>query len=161
MARRKKDSIQKEPWFKELEQLVREHPLVVLRFDSEELEAISNTQRGMNSFSIAFPHWLLQELRPPTACLLLTRDYCKKKKAYFSLAVGKSPVTTLDSRLMIESARPIAPNKEESLIGLVTEKRFATDLRNRFQEPSTIGPPLARTECTLNQQVGRSRRKQK
>ena len=138
MVSKKEDSTQKEPWLKNLEQLVRKHPLAVLRFDSEELEIISQTQRGMNSFSIAFPHGLLQELRPPTACLLLTKDYRKEEKAYFGLAVRKSPVTTFDSRLMIESARPIAPNKEESLIALVTEKRFATDLRNRFKNQAQL-----------------------
>ena len=145
MVSKKEDSTQKEPWLKDLEQLVRKHPLVVLRFDSGELEAISNTQRGMNSFSIAFPHGLLQELRPPTACLLLTKDYRKEEKAYFGLAVRKSPVTTLDSRLMIESARPIAPKNEESLIALVTEKHFATDLRNRFknQTPLVLSPALS------------------
>lgn len=138
MASKKEKSTQKELWFNKLEELVRNHPLVVLRFDSEESEAISNTRRGMNSFSIAFPHELLQGLRLPTACLLLTKNYYEKKKAYFSLAVRKGPVTTFDSRLMIESARPIIPNEEKSLIALVTEKRFATDLRNRFKNQAQL-----------------------
>ena len=84
------------------------------------------------SFSIALPRATLRELRVPTACLLITEDHRGKKKTYFSSAVGKSPVTTFDSRLMIESARPIAPNGEESIIALVTDKRFASDLRSRL-----------------------------
>ena len=45
---------------------------------------------------------------------------------------GKSLVTTFESRLMIENARPIVPDGEESIMALVTDRRFASDLRNRL-----------------------------
>ena len=120
-------------WFKKLEQLVRKHPLAVLRLDSEQQELLSSRIRSeTNSFSIALPRATLRELRTPTACLLITEDRRGKKKTYFCSAAGKSPVTTFESRLMIENARPIAPDGEESIIALVTDKRFASDLRSRL-----------------------------
>ena len=122
-----------EHWLKKLEQLVRRHPLAVLRLDSEQQETLfSRTNSETFSFSIALPRATLRELRVPTACLLITEDHQGKKKTYFGSATRKSPVTTLDSRLMIENARQITPDEERSITALVTDKRFASDLRNRL-----------------------------
>ena len=124
----------RERWFKKLEQLVRKHPLAVLRLDSEQQGLLSSRMRSETiSFSIALPRATLRELRVPTACLLITEDHQGKKKTYFSSALGKSSVTTFESRLMIENARPIAPDGEESIMALVTDRRFASDLRGRMR----------------------------
>ena len=123
----------REHWLKKLEQLVRKHPLAVLRLDSEQQETLSSRAGGETiSFSIALPRAALRGLRVPTTCLLITENHRGKKKTYFGSATGKSPVTTLESRLMIENARPIAPDGEESIMALVTDRRFASDLRNRL-----------------------------
>lgn len=128
----------REHWFKKLEQLVRKHPLAVLRLDSEQQELLSSGIRSETiSFSIALPRAALRELRVPTACLLITEDQ-GRKKTYFSSATGKSPVTTFESRLMIENVRPIIPDGEESIIALVTERRFASDLRSRLGIPKRL-----------------------
>ncbi len=129
----KRESAMQEHWLKKLEQLVRKHPLAVLRLDSEQHETLSSqTSSETISFSIALPRATLRELRVPTACLLITEDHRGKKRTYFGSAVGKSPVTTFESRLMIGNARPIAPDEEESIIALVTDKHFASDLRRRL-----------------------------
>lgn len=145
----------REHWFKKLEQLVRKHPLAVLRLDSEQQELLSSRIRSeTNSFSIALPRATLRELRIPTACLLITEDHRGKKKTYFSSATGKSPVTTFDSRLMIENARPIALDGEESIMALVTDRRFASDLRRPPGKPGAPSPSFTHAERTSGRQAG-------
>ena len=77
----------RERWFKKLEQLVRKHPLAVLRLDSEQQGLLSSRMRSETiSFSIALPRATLRELRVPTACLLITEDHQGKKKDVFQFS---------------------------------------------------------------------------
>ena len=138
MAGKQESAGEKETWLSELEAFVRRRPLAVLRFDGEEWETISRRLGETGSFSIAFLRATFQDLEMPSVCLLLTADCHGKEKTYFGLALRKSPIMTLESRLTIESVRPIGPDKEESVLALMTERRFAGSLRERLRNQARL-----------------------
>ena len=123
---------EKESWLEQLEQVVQKHRLAILQFDSEKWERI--IENGKNSFSFTLPHEVLQDLRTPTACLILAMDRQGKHSTHFGIVISCGRITTLDSRINIKSVHPIAPQRKEQLMALVSTKPFSTYLSNYFSQ---------------------------
>jgi len=127
-----------EDWLTSLKKLVAKKPLVIFRFDNEEWENLRNSRRGVNEFTIARTHSLLEKVRVPTACLLIGTEFGGQSETYFGLLKSRSPVTTLESRLKIANAQTISPSSERELLGLATDKSLATNLRTRLRSRGPV-----------------------
>ncbi len=123
---------EKESWLEQLEQVVQKRRLAVLQFDGEKWERI--IEHGKNSFSFTLPYEVLQDLRTPTACLILAGGRQGKQSMHLGVVISRGRITTLDSRINIKSVHPIAPQRKEQLMALVTTKPFSTYLNNYFNQ---------------------------
>ena len=51
-------------WLDTLKEYAEQHPIVVLRFTSDEWESLTNSRRGVGEFTIALPHALVRGVKP-------------------------------------------------------------------------------------------------
>lgn len=125
-------------WLDQLRALVADHSLVILRFTGEEWGGIVNARRGIGHFTVARSHASLEHVRAPTACLIFAEDDFEEAQAHFALLSGRTPVSTLDSRVTIERAHELFPSTGQELLDLVTDRALATDLRKRLAERQNV-----------------------
>ena len=103
-----------EDWLGILERTVRQRRLAVFRFHGEEWYRLRESRRGLAEFTTARSHDLLDELQPPTACLILGEDEFDAQ-ARFGLVSSRAPVSTLESRLKVTRAQKIQLPPETDL----------------------------------------------
>lgn len=129
-------------WLNKLKQLVEKKPIVVLRIDEEEWEALSESRRGVSEFTLVRSQWLLEGVTTPTTCLIQTTDDAGAEKLFFGLISSKNKVATLDSRIKIRRVVRIRPQAKAELLRLVTEEPHATNLEAKLRGS---GPIIALT----------------
>lgn len=129
-------------WLETLKNYSERHPIVVLRFSSNEWESLVNSRRGANEFTIARPHVQVDEVKVPVPCLIIGESG-GQEQIYFGLISSKSPITTLDTRLKVSRAVSISPESSAGMISLVTEMPYAKNLAARLQseQPVTLLSP--------------------
>lgn len=119
-------------WLESLKNFAERHPIVVLRFSDDEWEALLNSRRGVNEFTIARPHAAFGDLKVPAPCLIVGKTEAGEQ-ACFGLMSSLSPITTLESRAKVSRAVDITPASEGGLRDLVTEASHARNLRSRLK----------------------------
>ena len=124
-------------WLDKLKQFVEKNPMVVLRFDGNEWEALRDSRRSISEFTIARPHDLLDDVKVPTPCLVNGKSDDDEQMC-FGLISSRSAVTTLQTRIKVKRGVRIAPQKESELLGLVTETPHSKNLRDRLQGRSSV-----------------------
>ena len=125
-------------WLTELITLVSNKPLTIFRFSEDKWESLRNSRRGTHEFTIARSYLSLENVRVPTACILIGQTYENKKEAYFGLLKSRSAVTTLESRLKIIAAQPISPSSEKALLNLVSDKALKSIFRTRIESDASV-----------------------
>ena len=126
-------------WLAALKDYTERHPITVLRFSDDEWDALLGSKRGVNEFTIARPHSQLDEVKAPTACLLLGQS-AGVEKVCFGLISSKSPISTLDSRIKVSRCVQISPSSVAGLAALVTEPPHARNLGARLQLAHSTTP---------------------
>ena len=53
-------------WFTTLKGIVQQKPLIVFQFSGDDWMRLRDSRRGANEFSVARPHAMLRDVRPPT-----------------------------------------------------------------------------------------------
>lgn len=119
------------PWLRILKELVEKKPIVVLGFEDEEWKRLQESRRGVNEFTIARSHSLLEGVRIPTPCLIQWRSD-GSEYLYFGIISSRSAVTTLESRIKIRQVAKIKPESKAELIQFVSEKPHAQNLKNKL-----------------------------
>jgi len=123
-------------WLHTLKKLVEKKPIVILRFDEDEWDSLTNSRRGPQEFTIARPHELLREIKPPTACLVYGRS-AFGQSLYFGLISSRAAVTTLETRIKVKRSVPVQPSSLSALGKLITDKRlnglFLDRIKSRAQ----------------------------
>ncbi len=122
--------------------LAERHPIVVLRLFDDDWEALLNSNRGVNEFTIARSHSLFNNVKVPAPCLILGKSDLGEC-AYFGLLSSKSAITTLESRVKVSRAVVISPSSKKSLISLVTKVPYAKNFTARInaKQPVTMLSP--------------------
>ncbi len=136
----------KAPWLETLKNLVQEKPLVVIRFEQNEWERLSESRRGIGEFTIARSHSLLDGIRVPTPCLILGTDrgyHIAKTEEdsghlHFGLISSRSAITTLESRIKVRRNVRIRPNSEAEILQLVVDKAHANNLKTRLSSDARV-----------------------
>ena len=118
-------------WLDELRLLVEHRPLVVLRLDEFDWEALRESRRGVGEFTTALPHAAFAQVRAPTLCLLLA-EVKGEHHAYLGLIGSRSPITTLQSRVKIKRAVQIEPADPAALIKVLVTAAHRTTLTERL-----------------------------
>lgn len=125
------------PWISTLKQFVEKKPIVVLRFEDEEWKCLQESRRGVNEFTIARPHSLLNGVRVPTPCLIQCRSD-SGEYLYFGLISSRSAVTTLESRIKIRRGAQIKPESMAKLIQFVSERIHAQNLEKKLSSTVSV-----------------------
>ena len=82
-------------WLQTLKDYAEQHPIVVLRFGSDEWESLSNSRRGVGEFTVALPHALVSGVKAPAPCLLLGKDG-EAERVPLALSSSRRARPTLD-----------------------------------------------------------------
>lgn len=149
-------------WLSTLTKAVEKKPIVLLRFSEDEWDALRESRRGPDTFTVAHSYALLRNVRVPTACILIGREFgssffgssdefgstndvdsggqfaSSQEVARFGLLQSKSSITTLESRLKITYAQPMSPSSEAELLELPTDKALRGVLRSRLKEKGPV-----------------------
>lgn len=125
------------PWLRILKQLVEKKPIVFLRFEDEEWTRLLESRLGVNEFTIARSHSLLERVRVPTPCLI-QGESDSGQNLYFGLISSRSAVTTLESRIKIRHGVQIQPESEADLIKLVSEMPHAQNLKKKLRSTASV-----------------------
>lgn len=112
------------PWLETLKQYVEKRPVVLLRFSEVEWQELCSSRRGVNEFTIARSHSLVEDIKAPSPCLILGSDG-STEQLYFGLISSKAPITTLDTRLKVSRAVQISPSSSASLAAHVVSAPYA------------------------------------
>ena len=131
----------------EIANLVQKNPLVLIRFDELFSEALHNTQQGFEHLTIAKPHIVFQEIKPPTICLLEIREGAATK-CYMGTVTGKTTASTFDSRLTIKKLRALRPDSLQGMEALISDRRMKRLMRERLPDAggvSKLSPKLSST----------------
>ena len=121
------------------------NPLVVLRLNVSEWNALRESRRGVGEFTTAFPHADFAQLKAPTLCLLMA-EVDDEHYAYLGLIGARSAITTLQSRVKVKRAVPIKPADPPALIELLTtpgHKRALTERLSRGSGLTVLSPKLS------------------
>lgn len=124
-------------WIDMLKDYSERHPIVVLRFSSDEWELLVSSRRGVNEFTIARPHAQVSEVKVPVPCLIIGENG-SQEQICFGLISSKSPITTLDSRLKVSRAVSILPASTVGIASLVTEAPYTKNLATRLQPGQSV-----------------------
>ena len=142
------------PWLHKFITLVAQKPLVLIRFNRDEWVHLYESRRGVNEFTIARSHSLLDGVRVPTPCIIVAPDPPDPDAAdfdpffseplqdadhlHFGLITSLSAVTTLESRIKIKRCVRINPTSEAGLLQLVTQQPHAGNLKKRLRSGGSI-----------------------
>jgi len=137
---KKERGTKKTDWLDELRAAVNKRPLAIFRFGLDDWDSVLASRDGRNRFTVTYPHDMLEKVRAPAACLIFTQEQDLSDGCYFARLSARRPVSTLDSWLKIESVQRIAPDAEEALCDLVSDKALATNLERRLEQ---TGPVIA------------------
>ncbi len=141
-------------WLSTLTRTVEKRPLVVFRFSQDNWGALRETRRGPGTFTMAQPYASLRNVRAPTACILVGREFGElgwdyelesghqfasaDEVLHFGLLQSKSSITTLESRLKITHAQRISPSSEKELLKLLTNNALRTVLRRQLKQRDPV-----------------------
>ncbi len=132
-------------WSDELKRLVELKPLVVLRLDESQWEALRESRRGVGEFTTALPHADFSNVKAPTLCLLVATAG-GEHHAYLGQMGSRSAITTLQSRVKIRRAVPIEPAAPDALVGLLVTPSHRTTLSKRLtsgRDLTALSPKLS------------------
>ena len=129
-------------WLDTLKDYSERHPMVVLRFSMDEWTELGNSRRGVNEFTIARSHALVDNVKVPAPCLVFGHSG-NTEQICFGLLSSKSPITTLDSRIKVSRSVRITPSSTAGMAALVTQPPHAKNLAIRLQavQPVTLLSP--------------------
>jgi hypothetical protein len=152
-------------WLQRLSGIVEQKPLVIIRFDQHEWSRLYHSRRGVNEFTIARSHSLLEGIPTPTPCIVVTRAPTDPESndrdpldpffaeslegadhLHFGLISSRSAITTLESRIKVKRCVLIEPDSEAELLQLVSHQPHAGNLERRLQSTASIiqlSPKLA------------------
>ena len=138
MAQRRQQWTSNPDWLTELKAVVKNKPIVLFRFSEGEWESLRNSKHGTNAFTFARKHGSLNNVSPPTTCLLTGNEYERDAEMHFGLLESRRAVTTLETLLKITTAQPIEPSSETEILGLVTDNSLKGILRPRLESKETV-----------------------
>lgn len=138
MAQRRQQWTSNPDWLTALKEVVNNKPIVLFRFSEDEWESLRNSKHGKNAFTFTRKHETLNNVSPPTACLLTGNEYERDAEMHFGLLESRGAVTTLETRLKITTAQPIEPSSETEILGLVTDNSLKGILRPRLERKETV-----------------------
>lgn len=138
MAQRRQQWTSNPDWLTALKAVVKNKPIVLFRFSEGEWESLRNSKHGTNAFTFARKHGSLNNVSPPTTCLLTGNEYGRNAEMHFGLLESSGAVTTLETRLKITTAQPIEPSSETDILGLVTDNPLKGILHARLESKETV-----------------------
>jgi hypothetical protein len=109
------------PWLSALQTYVAAKPVVVLRLNAFEWEALRDSRRGIGEFTKAYHHEVFEPIRAPTLCLLLA-EVQDTHYAYLGMIGGREAITTLESRVKIKRVVGILPVRPGELAQLMEDE---------------------------------------
>lgn len=127
------------PWLTRLKQLVEKKPIVVLRIDEDEWEALRESRRGVNEFTLVRSHALLEGVKVPTPCLIQSRTD-DADNLFFGMISSRNAVATLDTRIKVRRVVSIEPRAPADLLRLVTGQPHAKNLEERLHGGGSVIP---------------------
>ena len=113
-------------------QWVERKPLVLLRLEDDSAQALRESRRGIDCFTVAKPHSVFHELKLPTLCLAEVPEGATRE-CYVGVVTSKVPVTTFDSRLTVIKLQALNLSSLDSLGAKLAEPKFRTALRYRSE----------------------------
>ena len=155
------------PWLQRLSALVQQRPLVIIRFDRGEWAHLYELRRGVNEFTIARSHSMLEGVRVPAPCIVVGPEppdpgspdldpFLSEPFEYsdhyaehlhFGLITSRSAITTLELRIKIKRCVRINPLSEAGLLQLVSQQPHVGNLERRLRSRASIvqlSPKLGR-----------------
>jgi hypothetical protein len=85
---------------RKLQQWLERKPLILLRFEDGYEQALRESKRGTERFTVVRPHEVFEALKPPTLCLAEMPDG-RSCNCYVGVVRHKAAVATFESRLTI------------------------------------------------------------
>lgn len=102
---------------------VQKKPMILIRFDEEFTRSLHNSQKGFEHLTIVKPHWVFQDFKLPTLCLLEIQEW-RESKCYLATITRKSTVSTFDSRLTIKKLRAVTQTSLQEFEAKISDVRM-------------------------------------
>ena len=125
-------------WLKPLTAHVESNHLAIFRFSDDEWRRLKDSRLGISKFTVARSHSVLNGFLVPTVGLLLGKESGGESETYFALVKSKQAVSTLESRVRIDSALPISLSTEHELLQLVTKRGLKTKFRSSLRSKDSV-----------------------
>ncbi|MCF6266287.1 MAG: hypothetical protein L3J57_07050 [Desulfuromusa sp.] len=110
---------------------VQKKPMILIRFDEAFSESLHNSQQGFEHLTIVKPHFIFQDFKLPTLCLLEIQEH-NATKCYLATATRKMAVSTFDSRLTIKKLRAIKQASLQAIVENISNSRMKSLLSDRL-----------------------------
>lgn len=120
-------------------------PLVMLRFEDGYESALRGTRHGFNRFTEVKPHHALEDVKPPTLCLVEMPEGATSK-FYVGVVKSKAAIATFDSRVTIIKLKSLDLASFSTLASSLTEKVFQTLFSQKLASgkfASVLSPKLS------------------
>lgn len=144
-----------ENWQNDLKAWVEERPCAVLRLTAQEWAGLAVSKRGLNEFTIARAHYLFENLKLPTLCLIypiqdgkVPWTWEQPEKCLIGILRSRAAISSLETRVRITRAVEISPATEDELAALIQEQPHAKNLHDRLflEQPFIVLSPKLSSE---------------
>ena len=125
-------------WLKPLTEHVESNHLAIFRFSNDEWRRLKNSRLGISKFTGARSHSVLNGFSVPTVGLLLGKESGGEPETYIGLVKFRRAVSTLESRVRVDSALPLSLSPEHDLLRLVTKRGLKTKFRSSQQSKDSV-----------------------
>lgn len=123
-------------WLEPLKAYAEQYPIVVLKFEPDVWEQLTNSKKGVNEFTIALPHAQLDGVSVPVPCLMFGLG--TDNGTHFGVLSSKRAITTLQSRIKVLRSVKISPASMADLSALITDPSYAANLRTRLDVSESV-----------------------
>jgi hypothetical protein len=124
-------------WLESLKKHVENFPILILRLNDGDWEAIGSSKNGFAKFSITKKHEKLDKGHKNPPCLILGSG--KNSYAiYLGLVSSTNAVSTLDSRLTIRRAAKIEPGDVDSLVKTVADSHYSKQIKDLLSKNEDV-----------------------
>jgi hypothetical protein len=117
--------------------LLAKRPLVLLRFKHGFGDAVMESKRGLNRFTIVRRHAELDDLQLPTLCLVEMPDG-KIRNCYVGVVTAKAAIATFESRLTIIRLQELKLTSLESVVGQLSTRQFQSSLKAKLLDDRVV-----------------------
>lgn len=138
-----------ESWIEQLNAIVAQRPIVLVKLEDEELHGLKETSDGVLQFSLARPHHAAKGIVTPCVCLFFAEKarpfggQLDQEAAFMAVFRSRAAITTFSSRLAFRRGVEVQPSSSTELGQLFAGSKFEKGMKERLARDESfvsLGP---------------------